>query len=147
VIFADRIRSVGKQACDESGKYPVNEMMKKLVRRANMGTVIARSKCRGMLANELSASLRAKRRNPSHSIMDRWIASAFALRNDRLMHASGRKHLAGSPHHVRKNENARHKAGHNVVVSVDSERFDYAWLATVLPSAACAAASRAIGTR
>jgi hypothetical protein len=25
VIFADRIRSVGKQACDESGKYPVNE--------------------------------------------------------------------------------------------------------------------------
>jgi hypothetical protein len=25
VIFADRIRSVGKQARDESGKYPVNE--------------------------------------------------------------------------------------------------------------------------
>jgi hypothetical protein len=25
VIFADRIRSVGKQACDASGKYPVNE--------------------------------------------------------------------------------------------------------------------------
>jgi hypothetical protein len=25
VIFADRIRSVGKQARAESGKYPVNE--------------------------------------------------------------------------------------------------------------------------
>ena len=25
VIFGDRIRSVGKQARDESGKYPVNE--------------------------------------------------------------------------------------------------------------------------
>jgi hypothetical protein len=47
----------------------------------------------------------------------------------------------------RKNENARDKPGHNVVVSVDSERFDYAWLATALPSAACAAARRAIGTR
>ena len=50
------------------------------------------------------------------------------------------------PSSPRKTRNARHKAGHNVV-SVDSERFDYAWLATVLPSAACAAASRAIGTR
>ena len=60
---------------------------------------------------------------------------------------TGASIMLGSPHHVRNNENARHKAGHNVVVSVDSERFDYAWLATVLPSAACAAASRAIGTR
>jgi hypothetical protein len=25
VIFAERMRSVGKQARDESGKYPVNE--------------------------------------------------------------------------------------------------------------------------
>jgi hypothetical protein len=38
------------------------------------------------------------------------------------------------------------KPGHHVVF-VDSERLDYAWLATDLPSAACAAASRAIGTR
>jgi hypothetical protein len=67
------------------------------------------------------------------------------------MHCSGRKRFivryhTTNPHHIRKNENARHKAGHNVV-SVDSERLDYAWLATVLPSAACAAARRAIGTR
>ena len=47
---------------------------------------------------------------------------------------------------LHKNENARHKAGHDVV-SGDSARSDYAWLATVLPSAACAAARRAIGTR
>jgi hypothetical protein len=32
VIFADRIRSVGKQARDESGKYPVNEEDEEIVR-------------------------------------------------------------------------------------------------------------------
>ena len=45
-----------------------------------------------------------------------------------------------------KTRNARDKPGHDVVF-VDSERLNYAWLATVLPSAACAAARRAIGTR
>ena len=53
---------------------------------------------------------------------------------------------ADQPSAWAKNENARHKAGHDVVF-VDSERSNYAWLATVLPSAACAAARRAIGTR
>jgi hypothetical protein len=42
VIFADRIRSVGKQACDESGKYPVNEDDEEIMRRANVGTVMMR---------------------------------------------------------------------------------------------------------
>jgi hypothetical protein len=37
-IFADRIRSVGKQARDESGKYPVNENDEEIVRRVNTGT-------------------------------------------------------------------------------------------------------------
>jgi hypothetical protein len=32
VIFADRIRSVGKQVCDESGKYPVNEDDEEILR-------------------------------------------------------------------------------------------------------------------
>jgi hypothetical protein len=63
------------------------------------------------------------------------------------MHASGRKHIiCWITTFVRNNENARHEAGHNVVF-IDSERLHYAWLATVLPSAACAAARRAIGTR
>jgi hypothetical protein len=47
---------------------------------------------------------------------------------------------------ARKKVDARDKPGHEVV-SVESERSNYAWLATALPSAACAAASRAIGTR
>jgi len=41
VIFADRIRSIGKQACDESGKYPVNEDDEEISRCVNTGTLIA----------------------------------------------------------------------------------------------------------
>ena len=41
-IFADRIRSVGKQARDESGKYPVNEDDEEISCRVNAGTAIAR---------------------------------------------------------------------------------------------------------
>jgi hypothetical protein len=43
----------------------------------------------------------------------------------------------------REDVDARHKAGHDDVVGLKR----YAWLATALPIAACAAASRAIGTR
>jgi hypothetical protein len=50
--------------------------------------------------------------------------------------------------HGHQNVDARDKPGHDVVF-VDGQREikNYAWLATVLPSAACAAARRAIGTR
>jgi hypothetical protein len=75
-IFADRMRSVGKQARDESGKYPVNEDDEEIVRCVNTGTRDLRGvnvvRC---LRTELSASLRAKRSNPSHGITDGWIAS------------------------------------------------------------------------
>jgi hypothetical protein len=55
--------------------------------------------------------------------------------------------VADAPRNDGGYENARRKAGHDVVF-VDSQRLkNYAWLATVLPSAACAAARRAIGTR
>jgi hypothetical protein len=37
-IFAERIRSVGKQARDESGKYPVNEDDEEIVRPVKTGT-------------------------------------------------------------------------------------------------------------
>jgi hypothetical protein len=46
-----------------------------------------------------------------------------------------------------KNVDARDKPGHDVVLLFISVEKNYAWLATVLPSAACAAARRAIGTR
>ena len=108
-IFADRIGSVGKQARDESGKYPVNE---------NDEEIIARS------MRERDSSRAAITAGPA-------IAESLVL-SDILTPAQ--------------NENARDQPGHNVV-SVDSERSNYAWLATVLPSAACAAARRAIGTR
>src|SRR6266550_1683876 len=45
------------------------------------------------------------------------------------------------------NANARDKPGHDVVFVIVSIEKAYAWLATVLPSAAWAAARRAIGTR
>jgi hypothetical protein len=47
----------------------------------------------------------------------------------------------------RKKVDARDKPGHDVVSVVSAQKQPYAWLATVFPSAACAAASRAIGTR
>jgi hypothetical protein len=40
-IGADRIRSVGEQARDESGKYPVNENDEEMLRCVNTGTLIA----------------------------------------------------------------------------------------------------------
>jgi hypothetical protein len=46
-----------------------------------------------------------------------------------------------------KNVDARDKPGHDVSLGYLCERETYAWLATVLPRAACAAARRAIGTR
>jgi hypothetical protein len=72
-IFADRIRSVGKQARDESGKYPVNEDDEEISRCENMGTVIVRNKCREMPSH--SASLRAQRSNPCIRSAVKWIAS------------------------------------------------------------------------
>ena len=46
-----------------------------------------------------------------------------------------------------KHVDARHKAGMTPSSFVISAEQNYAWLATVLPSAAWAAARRAIGTR
>src|SRR6186713_2978153 len=48
--------------------------------------------------------------------------------------------------HARQNKDARDKPGHDVVLA-DGRGSNYAWLAIVLPSAAWAAARRAIGTR
>jgi hypothetical protein len=45
-IFADRIRSVGKQARDKNGKYPVNENDEEIMRRMNAGTASALRKSR-----------------------------------------------------------------------------------------------------
>ena len=46
-----------------------------------------------------------------------------------------------------KNVDARDKPGHDAVFVAISVEKPYAGLETILPSAACAAASRAIGTR
>jgi len=45
-------------------------------------------------------------------------------------------------------QNARDKPGHDAVfINRQMRRRTQAWLVTALPNAACAAASRAIGTR
>ena len=42
-IFAECMRSVGKQAGDETGKYPVNEDDEEILRGGATGTLSARS--------------------------------------------------------------------------------------------------------
>src|SRR5882757_10254821 len=109
---------------------PSTKMMKKLVRRANMGTVIARSKCRGMLANELSASLRAKRRNPSHSIMDGSLPPSLFAMTALCMLADASILLDHDITHARTKMPGTRPGITSSYPLVDSERFDYAWLAT-----------------
>jgi hypothetical protein len=125
------MRSVGKRALAESGKHPVNED-----------------------DEEIFAHLRAKLATSAASSNSRYCAEAFSRHCERAKQSIARHNgwmdcfaaLAMTALTPAQNVNARHKAGHNVVF-VDSERFNYAWLATVLPSAAWAAARRAIGTR
>jgi hypothetical protein len=90
-IFADRIRNVGKQTRDESGKYPVNENDEEIsCARNSLPHLYVHS---GAALPEMSreaaivvpSSLRAKRlvrrsfseggSNPCRCITDGWIAS------------------------------------------------------------------------
>jgi hypothetical protein len=70
------MRSVGKQAHDESGKYPVNEDDEEIGTPCEYGNPsFRRTNVAECLRMELSTSLQAKRSNPSHGTTDRWIAS------------------------------------------------------------------------
>jgi hypothetical protein len=73
VIFADRIRSVGKQARGESGKYPVNEEDEEIATPFEYGN----RDCAQQIppATKLSTSLRAQRSNPCTRSAVKWIAS------------------------------------------------------------------------
>ncbi|MBT1509638.1 hypothetical protein KIP88_03915 [Bradyrhizobium sp. SRL28] len=83
-IFADRMRSVGKWPLDESGKHLVNEDDEEISAQVSLSHLCVHSgaSCRNVeeiCETEVSPSLRAKRSNPSHGIMDGWIASSLAL--------------------------------------------------------------------
>ncbi|MEH2532277.1 hypothetical protein V1277_001341 [Bradyrhizobium sp. AZCC 1588] len=80
------MRSVGKQARDESGKHPVNEDGEEILARVRVKRTRSNSLYR---AEAFQPSLRAKRlvrrsfseggSNPFHRITDRWIASSRSL--------------------------------------------------------------------
>src|SRR5829696_2625057 len=128
---------------------PSTKMMKKFFASARDATSLASSNSR--YCAELQSSLRANgsrecapedERNCARAVMTGSAKQSIARHNGWMDCFAA---LAMTLIRLRQNVNARHKAGHNVI-SVDNERFDYAWLATVLPSAAWAAARRAIGT-
>jgi len=111
------MRSVGKQARDESGKYPVNEDdEEKCQARISLAHLYVHSgaalpKMSREAAIAVPLSLRTMRSNSSHGIADGWIASSLALPCANASRLSQAMTLS----RARKNANARHKAGHDVV--------------------------------
>jgi len=109
------MRSVGKQARDESGKYPVNEDdEEKCQARISLAHLyvhsgVALPKMSREAAIAVPLSLRTMRSNSSHGIADGWIASSLALP------CANASRLSQAMSRARKNANARHKAGHDVV--------------------------------
>ena len=146
--FEDCIRSVGKQAGDESGKDPVNENDEEICcacrREARLhrdrscefqftltcALVIVRSEATKQSMYPLyramdcfAAPVIGRRFAPT-----RWLAMTVETR----------------PRAMKLKCPGQARASCRFQIAIEKA---YAWLATVLPSAACAAARRAIGTR
>jgi hypothetical protein len=126
--FAPMHENVGKRARDESGKYPVNEddeerfavpvKLRGLVRQCTDGS----TSLRGALATKQSIY-------PLCRAMDCFASLAMTEGAAKTKMPGTRPGMMSSLFDCQRSEET------------------YAWLATVLPSAACAAANRAMGTR